>query len=377
MKIIIIEGDINNAITGFRKELVKSLVLSGHEVILSGFIAYKDNKSQVGSLPNQCSSRVVELGLLSMNPLFFFKSIRKLFQLLKTEHPSVCLAFNIRPLVILGLINYFIKIPSIGTITGTSTLRNEVSLNLLPKFLSKVLLRNYKTLFFQNEFDQSFFKILNLKNVLLKVVPGSGVDTNFFSNNKEDGIMHEVPKSDFLLVSRLIKQKGILEYIDAARQVKKKYPNLIFGILGPFYQNSKSNNSISTEVIKKAEEEGLIKYYGTSNDVKLFMLASSCVVLPSYGEGMSNSLLEAASLEKPILASNVPGCKEIVDDGVTGFLFESRSTSALVIAIQKFLVLDESQRIQMGVNGRLKMCNQFEKILVVNRYLNEINSLLK
>ncbi len=372
MKIVFFEGDLNNSITGFRKELVNKLACSGYEVVLVGFRAYEN---EFGAIDNNIIPyQYIDLGKLSSNPIKLINAFARIFLLLLKIRPNLCLSFNIRPVLLLGLVNLFLRIPSIATITGTSTISKGKSLKPLVLFLSGFLLKYYKVLFFQNNYDKKLFTAVDLSAVKIKVVPGSGVDTNHFAKNKSN-IDDITLRSDFLLVSRIIKQKGILEYIEAAREIKKKFPQIIFGLLGPFYENSNGNYIISPEQIKKSEEEGIIKYFGFSRNVKDFMLASKCIVLPTYGEGMSNTLLEAASLECPLLASNVPGCKEIVDHEVTGYLFEKESISALVDVFNRFLQLSNNDRVKMGVLGRKKIVREFDKSIVLASYIEEIQLL--
>jgi len=375
VRIVFIEGDLNNAISGFRKDLVEQLTIRGYEVILVGFKAY-NNEFGEGDKKNT-SLQILDLGQLSSNPIKSIRSIVRLFFFLLRIKPKLCIAFNLRPILFLGVVNFFLKIPSIATITGTSTISEGKAHNTIIKFLTGFLLNFYKVVFFQNTNDKQLFTDIGLGGVKVKVVPGSGVDTKYFSKECTRDFKDHEKYSDFLLVSRIIKQKGILEYIEAARQIKKTYPNIIFGILGPFYSNSKGNNTISPEFIEKAEKEGIIKYFGFSNNVKEFMLASKCIVLPTYGEGMSNTLLEAASLERPILASNVSGCKEIVDHLVTGYLFEKQSVSALTDVLRKFLSLTEDDKEKMGELARKKIIIQFDKSIVINSYLEEVRLIIK
>jgi galacturonosyltransferase len=375
VRIVFFEGDLKNAINGFRKELVNKLSTNGYEVVLVGFRPYDNEFGAIDktSIPYQ----YVDLGKLSSNPIKLISAFVRLFFLLLKSRPNLCMAFNIRPVLLLGLINFFLRIPSIATITGTSTISKGNSLKPIVFFLSSFLLKYYKILFFQNNHDKSLFSTIELNGVKLKVVQGSGVDTNSCAKKKcEFDIDNITRRSSFLLVARIIKQKGILEYIESAREIKKKSPQIIFGILGPFYENSSDSNMISPEYILKAEREGIIKYFGYSRNVKEFMMASKCIVLPTYGEGMSNTLLEAASLECPILASNVPGCNEIVDHEINGFLFEKKSVPALVDAMNKFLSLSEPERKRMGELGRLKMIKEFDKSIVVSAYLEEIEMLI-
>ncbi len=375
MKIVFFEGDLNNAITGFRKDLVEQLSISGYEVVLAGFKAYKSGFGEIGR--NCLPYQVLDLGQLSSNPLKLIKAVLRLSLFLFKIRPKLCMAFNIRPVLLLGIVNLFLRIPSIATITGTSTFSKGNALNTLIKFLAGFLLNLYKVVFFQNAHDKQLFNDIGLGGLKVKVVPGSGVDTKYFSKEHIRDFKDQEKFSDFLLASRIIKQKGIVEYVEAARLIKKTHPNIIFGILGPFYSNSKDNNYISPEFIEQAEKEGIIKYFGFSKNVKEFMLATKCVVLPTYGEGMSNTLLEAASLERPILASNVPGCKEIVEHQVTGYLFEKQSVSALIGVLNRFLLLTEDDKLKMGVLARKKIIKEFEKSIVVASYIEEVQLITK
>lgn len=373
-RILIIETDINNAITGFRAGLVKSLLEKQFEVFIVGTIAYNSSISnQVKKYPNNL--KVYNFGALGRNPFYYLFYLCRLLVKIISVNPSVCLTFNIRPVILFGLLNIFIRKPSIATITGTSTYAGENGISAFFGLFFKVAFSAYKIYIFQNHFDKLVLGKFLRKDAEVFVVNGSGVDTDFYSGEENKMSSQIGLKLDFLFVGRLIRQKGILEYITAAKTIKLKNPGICFGVLGPFYNNSKGDNAISAGEIDNFEHEGYIKYLGFTNDVKKFMLASKCVVLPTYGEGMSNTLLEASSLGIPVLASNVPGCKEIVCHGETGFLFEARNAQNLIDTIETFLSLDEEEKKLMGIRGRAKMVAEFDKRLIITSYLEVIESL--
>lgn len=373
-RILLIETDINNAISGFRAGLVKSLLEKQFEVFVVGTLAYSSSFSnKVKDYPSDL--KVYNIGALGRNPIYYFLYLSKLLIKITKVNPSVCLTFNIRPVFLFGLLNVFLRKPSIATITGTSTYVGENGIGAFFGFFYRLAFSAYKIYIFQNQFDNLVLSRFLRKHADVFIVNGSGVDTEFYSGGANETSSEIGLKLDFLFVGRLIKQKGILEYITAAKSIKLKYPKICFGILGPFYNNSKGDNTISPEEIAHSEHEGFIKYLGFTNDVKKFMLASKCVVLPTYGEGMSNTLLEACSLEIPVLASNVPGCKEIISHGETGFLFEPRNARSLIDAIDFFLSLGEEEKRLMGLRGRAKMVAEFDKSLIVKSYIEAIESL--
>jgi galacturonosyltransferase len=373
-RILIVETDINNAISGFRAGLVKSLLEKQFEVFVVGTLAYTSSFSnEVKEYPSDL--KVYDIGALGRNPFYYLLYLSRLLIKVIKINPSVCLTFNIRPVSLFGLLNTFLRKPCIATITGTSTYAGENGINAFFGFFFRVAFSAYNIYVFQNQFDKLVLGRFLRKDADVFIVNGSGVDTDFYSSEKNKTSSEIGLKLDFLFVGRLIRQKGILEYIAAAKSIKLKNPEICFGILGPFYNNSKGDNAISPEEIAQSEHEGYIKYLGFTNDVKKFMLASKCIVLPTYGEGMSNTLLEACSLEIPVLASDVPGCKEIISHGETGFLFEPRNARSLIDTIEIFLSLDEEEKKLMGIRGRAKIVAEFDKRLIVKSYIEAIESL--
>jgi len=228
--------------------------------------------------------------------------------------------------------------------------------------------KNAYTIFFQNEANYNYFienKIA--KKDKSKIIPGSGVNLEKFKpmeKAKEDGIVR------FLFIGRIMKEKGIEEYLRAAEYIVDKYSNVEFQILGPFEEEKYKEIILNNNNSK-------IKYLGVSYDVRNEIKEIDCIINPTYHEGMSNVLLEGAAMAKPLLASNVPGCREIVDNGVNGYLFEPKNETSLIKTIEKFLSQNESDRIRMGIASRQKVERTFDRNLVIDVYLEEIARILK
>jgi glycosyltransferase involved in cell wall biosynthesis len=174
----------------------------------------------------------------------------------------------------------------------------------------------------------------------------------------------------------LIKDKGIFEFVEAARIIKQKYPNIIFNVIGPFWLQNLKSNTITKTDLENWIVEGIIDYQGEKKDIRKFIAEADSVVLPSYREGTSNILLEAASMEKPLITTNTTGCKETVDDGVTGFLCKVKDAADLAEKMEKMFLLSEEERKTMGKKGRQKIIEEFDKQIVIRAYIKAINEIL-
>ncbi len=217
-------------------------------------------------------------------------------------------------------------------------------------------------LFIENQF---------VKKSVAERIPGSGIDYKKFSPiaTKKD-----TESFIFLFIGRLIKDKGIFEYVNAAKIVKRKYPYAVFNIIGPFWTQNLKNNTLTQSQLQSWIHEGVIDYLGEKKDVRKFIAEADCIVLPSYREGTSNTLLEAASMEKPAIASNVTGCKEIIDDNVTGFLCKVKDENDLAEKMEKMIELAPNQRCELGKKARQKIIKEFDKQIVIDAYIDAIKS---
>ena len=200
------------------------------------------------------------------------------------------------------------------------------------------------------------------------LIPGSGVETGRFLPVKKGA--HD--KFVFLFIGRLVKIKGIEELITAAENILKDKNNCEFWIVGPLWKQNTGKLTFTEADVEEWKRKGII-YKGEAKDVRPFLGACDCFVLPSYREGLSNSLLEAASMEKPIVTTNVTGCRDVVVDGLNGFLCESENAVSLEQCLRKMLSVSEHERNEMGRQGRIKVKREYEKSLVIEKYIEQIN----
>ena len=328
-------------IYNFRKELVEELLLQGYDVIIS---------SPKGER--------IKLRLYQ----YYKMLIRKI-------HPDIVLTYTIKPTLYGAIAAEKNGIPCIVNITGLGMALEKKG--LLQKILIEIYrrsLRKVQCVFFQNESNLEFFerhKIRCRKKVLL---PGSGVNIKEYSY--EPYPQYPPEKTKFLFVGRIMEDKGVDEYLEAAYKIKRTYPDVEFGMVG--FLDGKYQ-----EKMKKYQDNNIIQYYGQQMDMKLFYKKASAVVLPSYHEGMANVLLEAAATGRPVLASNIPGCRETFDEGISGLGFQKKNVESLVEKMKMFIELPREKKELMGKCGREKMEQQFDRGFVVGEYMKMINKFVK
>jgi len=368
-KIAVIENGLFSTYT-MRDGLMQRLLKEGYDVtILTHTNSFVSQVEKTGL-------HVINIGSGNLNPWKVLKYIFNLYSALKKIQPDVCLTFSIRPAIWGNFITRRLNIPTITNITGVGPL--FISKNLayrIARSIYRPALQKTKKVFFQNFDDMNLF--LQKKFVTKEIaerVPGSGVDYQKFSpiantkTNEENFI--------FLFIGRLIKDKGIFEFVDAARMMRRKFPNIIFNVIGPFWHQNLKSNTITKSDLQNWIDEGIIDYQGEKKDIRKFIAEADCIVLPSYREGTSNILLEAASMEKPIITTNTTGCKETVDDKITGFLCKVKDADDLADKMEKMYLLSEEDRKTMGIKGRQKIIKGFDKQIVINAYLKAIHEIL-
>lgn len=366
-KTILICSNYAWTVYNFRLSLISFLKKNGYRVeVLTEFDGYEEKLAdKVDAIHPLFISRD------GINPitdlLTIFSILKKLF-LIK---PDIYFAFSIKPVIYGSIAANILRIPSIVMITGLGTgflLDNWVTRVI--KFLYRFSLKACSTVFFQNADDRNLFIENNLiPPSIAKQTPGSGIDLNTYKyyelEDKEEVI--------FLLIARMLWDKGIKEYIEAAEVIKSRYSNARFQLLGPIGVLNRS--AIDKNVIYDWVESGIIDYYPETDDVISFIKQSTCIVLPSYREGTSKVLLEAASIGRPIITTDVTGCKEIVNDGVNGYLCKVKDSKDLSKMMEKYLCLTHGQRLLMAQKGRLKMEKEFNQNLVFDLYLQSIREL--
>lgn len=346
----------------FRKELLERLIRDGNQVYCS--LPFGEKTSLLSDLGCECID--TKISRHGTNPIEDLKLFFKYLKLLSEVKPDTVLTYTIKPNVYGGLACAFKKIPYIANITGLGTaIENGGLMRKLTLFLYRIGLKKAETVFFQNSANRDFMvskKIVKVKNELL---PGSGV-------NLETNCYEPYPANDdnviFLIIGRIMKAKGTDEILEAAKEIKKEHPNVIFRFIGSYDGDYKQK-------IEEAVDNGTVEYIGVQSDVHSFIKESHATLHASYHEGMSNVLLETAASGRPIIATDVPGCKETYDNGISGIAFKPKDTADLIRAVKEFLLLTHEQKEQMGKAGRLKIEKEFDRNIIVNKYVEIIKKL--
>lgn len=368
MKTIIITINTSWNIFNFRIGLLKALQKEGYKIVCVA--PHDDYSKELKNLGFEYHN--IQMNNKGTNPLEDLKLIKDYYNLYKKINPDVILQYTIKPNIYGSIAARLSGKKVISNISGLGTVfLNDSLSSKIARWLYKVsLVKN--TVFFQNSEDKNLF----VKNGLVKesqtgLLPGSGINTQ---NYKPDENYIENEKLTFMMIARLVKDKGIIEYIEAIKVIKEKYPNEKFKLLGSLYPANPT--AVSKSELNSWINDGLIEYLGHSDDVKSEILKVDCIVLPSYREGLSRVLLEAGSLAKPIITTNTPGCKDVVDNNINGFLCEVKSSSDLVIQIEKMINLSSEDRKQMGLKSREKIVNEFEEQIVIDKYMKEIDKII-
>ncbi len=355
-------------IWNFRRPIVEALLDDGHKVII---LAPKDDAvPKLEALG--CSFYHLEMNVKGLNPLQEPKTLLRLYRHFRNLQPDVILSFTIKNNIFGAISAKSAGIPFIPNVTGLGTAF------LSGGFLERVAVTLYKTafrklpaVFFQNEDDRNLFLERGLvTDHQAWCLPGSGIDLDRFAAAaypSEDGAPH------FLMIARLLRDKGVLEYVGAARRVKAQHSGARFQLLGA--TDSENRTAIDRETVRNWQREGFIEYLGTVEDVRPMIEAAQCVVLPSYREGAPRTLIEAAAIARPLIATDVPGCRAVVDDGKTGFLCKARSEESLAAACEAFIALSSEERAALGRAGREKMEREYGQSIVVDAYRTVLRNL--
>ena len=353
----------------FRAGLIGGLISSGYEVVA---VAPKD-KYVVKLELLGCRFVHLEMDNQGTHPIRDLFLLWRFFRLLKTEKPDLCLFYTVKPNVYGSLASNFCSIPFINNVSGLGAV--FIQGGWLRRFVSalyRLAFRNSNRVFFQNRDDLGLFLENKLvKEELTDVLPGSGINLHRFTPNDDSVRKSLNTPFQFLLIARMLKDKGIVEFVKAAKLLKESGVKAEFCLLG--FLNVQNPAAISSEQMKEWTDQGFVKYLGVSDDVREHIASADCIVLPSYREGTPRTLLEAAAMGKPIITTNVVGCKEVVEHGVNGFLCEVKNAQDLALKMKEMLLLSEDQRKLMGENGRLKMEKEFDENIVIQKYLQAID----
>ena len=368
--IAVIENHIIGT-TAIRTDLMQALIEEGFDVYVLSEIDASLDKEQLPA-----NIKIINVGASVLNPISAFRYNFRLYKSLKKTNPALCLTFTIRPAIYGNLICRLLKIPVISTITGTGPLFESKSFSyLIARWLYSWVLKKTKRVFFPNYDDlDAFVKAGYIHPGAGVRVPGSGVNLTKFSPQQSSRSPNG--KFIFLYISRLVKDKGILEYVEAASTIRKKMPNVEFHVIGPLWTNNKRSLIVTKPELDEWIEKKWIVYHGEQKDIRPFIANADCVVMPSYREGMSNVLLEGAAMGKPLIATNVTGCRDIVIHGENGFLCNAKDGKDLALRMEELMQLPLDKLEQMGKSARQKVVTEFDKKIVVNEYLKNIREVL-
>lgn len=343
----------------FRKELISKLVSDGNEVYLS-LPESEENKyfTDLG-----CKIIPTEIDRRGVNPIKDIKLICFYMKMLQQINPNIIFSYTIKPNIYGALANNG-KYKQVCNITGTGgTFLKTTIVSEIAKMLYSVSLKKCYKVFFQNSGDRDYF----VKNKFVlnnyEMLPGSGC-------NLEEHLYSDMPNDDnvkFIFIGRVMQLKGIEEYLEAAKMVKRQYPNTTFYIAGWIEEENYK------ELIEEYQSRGYVEYIGFRKDIKEWIRQCHCTVLPSHGgEGVPNALLESAATGRICIGSNVDGTRNVIEDGVTGFLFESGNVNDLISAIDKVMNLTYEQKQMLGKAGRKKIEREFDRQIVIEKYMAEV-----
>jgi glycosyltransferase involved in cell wall biosynthesis len=293
---------------------------------------------------------------------------------LRRVRPAVFLGYTAKPNVYGSLAAHLLGIPVINNVSGLGTaFIREGLLTRIVSGLYRHAFRRSSTVFFQNPEDRELFVSKRLVEAgKTSVLPGSGIDLRRFA--PAEAVRPGGRPFTFLLVARLLWDKGVGEYVQAARRVREAHPDVRFQLLG--FLDVANRTAVPRAEVERWVAEGVIEYLGHADDVRPFLAHADCVVLPSYREGLPRTLLEAAAMGKPLIATDVPGCRHIADHGVNGYLCAVRDPAALAEAMSRMLALPVAERSAMGAAARAKAEAEFDERVVVDRYLAAIGGAL-
>ncbi len=353
-------------IYNFRMNLVRKLILEGHEVHT---IAPKDNFTSLLTEAG-CIHHNVTMDSRGANPIKDSALILELFLIYRKVRPDLILHYTIKPNVYGTLAAAMLRIPVINNVCGLGTVfLKENLVSAIAIFLYRISFRFASKVFFQNPEDLKLFvRKKMIRPEAVDLVPGSGIDLGKFQplpfrRNKA---------FTFLLISRLITDKGIVDYINAAKRLKNEGTTARFQILGAMDPEHK--RGIQVKYIHEWIENNIIEYLGSTVDVRKFIENADCIVLPSYREGTPRTLLEAASSAKPIIATDVPGCNHVVVNDYNGFLCRMKDPDDLAAKMRQISQCPDEKLEAFGRNGRLKMEAEYDENLVINKYLRALES---
>ncbi|WP_244815437.1 glycosyltransferase family 4 protein [Caballeronia sp. Lep1P3] len=356
------------AIYTYRRGVLRMLTERGAQVTI---IAPRDRTFEPLI---EMGCRCVELPIASKgtNPRDDMKTLMALYREYRATRPHLVFHYTIKPNIYGSFAARLARVPSIAVTTGLGYVFIQHSRTAqIAKRLYRFAFRFPREVWFLNRDDHQAFvdqKLLAHPDRARRL-HGEGVDLDDFA-------LAPLPRREdfvFILIGRLLWDKGVAEYVEAARRLRKRYPHARFQLLGPVGVDNPS--AISRTDVQDWERENIVEYLGEANDVRPLVAAADCVVLPSYREGVPRTLMEASAMGRPIVATDVPGCREVVEHGLNGFLCEVKSADSLEQQLERMLSLPVEEREAMARRGREKVASEFDEKQVVERYKGTIHAI--
>jgi len=360
---ILLTGNTAFKIANFREGLVRQLISDGHEVIV---LAPEDQYvAQIRSLG--CHFEPLKMQRNGTNPFQELKLLRDIYRCIREHKPDMVFSYTVKNNIYSGISCRLMKVPFAPNVTGLGpAFNNKGVLNKAIKILYRFAFSRARRIFFQNDSDLDTFRAARLAtSEQAQLLPGSGVDLARF---RYEDMQEGRAEIRFLLVARLLWEKGIGLYVEAAREIRKHHPSVRFQVLGPLDIESKSG--ILRSQIDVWVEQGCIEYLGTTHDVTGYLADADCIVLPTYyNEGTPRSLLEAGAIGRAIITTDQPGCREVVLDKSSGYLIAPRDIDSLISACKSYLALESHERALMSRTSRKHVEKNYDEDIVIKAYL--------
>jgi len=349
----------------FRKELIRKLVEDGNDVYIS-MPKSDENKffSDMG-----CKMIDTPVDRRGINPFKDLSLLCSYIKMMKELKSDIIFSYTVKPNIYGCIASNLTKNVQISNITGTgSTFLKKSVVSTIAKILYTISVKKSYKVFFQNNGDKDYFVQNKMIANNYAMLPGSGV-------NLEQYTVCDLPSEtdgSFIFIGRVMELKGIDQYLECAKTIKNKYPNTTFYIAG-FVEEDRYK-----EIVDEYNKQGIVNYIGFQKNIKSWIQKIQCTVLPSYGgEGVPNVLLESAAMGRICIASSINGSKDVVEDGITGYLFETGNSIDLIDKVEKFIGLSYEDKKKMGLAGRVKVEKEFDRQIVVDTYLREVEKVVK
>jgi glycosyltransferase involved in cell wall biosynthesis len=369
MKKVVVSYNTARYLYRFRLGILLGLIKRNYKLaVIAPLDEYSCKLKDIG-----CDVYDIPMNSKGSNPLGDARSFFAYLKIYKKIQPDLALHFTIKPNIYGTLAARSLGVRCINMVTGVGTaFINDSWLTRIVEKLYKLSQPWASKVLFQNRDDMELFVkrgLVSIENV--EILSSSGINLTEFSATPLANNVDPI----FLLIGRMLGDKGIFEFVDAARLLKEIYPNVRFQLLGQL--DVVNRTVISRYQMDSWVNEGVVEYLGETDDVRPYIANADCVVLPSYREGLSKTLLEAAAMSRPIVATDVPGCRDVVDDGISGYLCKVRDVSDLVSKMESIILLSRQQRTEMGFKGREKMQREFDADIILERYLQLVEDTLR